>query len=994
MTDVITRLKLESGEYDSRIKRATQGLLQMEQECRRVNGTLSVLEKDQLQYVQSLGKMQTVSTTVRGKLNELTQAYTELSVQYKRLTDEEKKSDFGKALSKSLDQIKTRINDTKQQLAEVSDELGGKATGKFGQFGGIIDSLGSKLGITGNLTEMLTSKTALMTAGIGAAGAAVAKSTQMWAKYNAELAKQDQVTQITTELTGPDATKMTDQMRALSDTYGVEFRDAINAANTLMTQFGMSGDEATRLIKDGMRGMILGDGPKLLQMIQQYAPSFRDAGISASQLVAIIHNSEGGIFTDENMNAIVMGIKNIRLMTKATSDALGKLGIDGEDMTRKLNDGSITIFDAMKQVVGVIKDAGTSSQGVGEVMQYVFGRQGAAAGTNLAKAIDTLNLNLDETKRKTGEVGDAYADLQTANENLNTAIRDAFGYDGWEQMATGIKSKLVGALASVIDKLGDIRKLLSGMSVGQMQSDTKNGGGVAIDRMISMLGTGKTKKSQRTYQAQIDQYTKKIFRINDQIAEYERKAGEDMEGNSALIYQRKIRDLERQRDAVRANMNEYDRRAQALMSGTTTTTGGKTIKPITKDDDKDKTTSKPDTQEQKNQKEINRLVEEYKQLRQNGLAIDDKRVVKIQTEISRLQELNAQLKKFGEEALSVKVDVDADSLPGLEKQLKDLQEQQKMSKSTEDYIRLGKEIDAISDKIATFKGELPKNKVVDKTKTFSEEGISAFITQQEKIRKESAIGSDEYNTADTQIIDAKNIQTLVHESVQAGLDMNLELSGLYKQITDGYDVNGEWQPVVDQINAKLKEIGADPIKLNVDTGEIVKTGKDTTNAWKGVAGVIGNAATALSSLKDPELNAAGIVAQAIANIALGFASAAASPATAGGGVFGWIAAAVAGLSTMVATISTIHSSTGFAQGGIVPGNNLSGDNLDGPSFGINSGELILNKAQQGNLASQLEGSGLQNMRLSAEISGEQIRLVLNNNGKRTGRGEYLTTKFH
>ena len=33
-------------------------------------------------------------------------------------------------------------------------------------------------------------------------------------------------------------------------------------------------------------------------------------------------------------------------------------------------------------------------------MQAVFGRQGAMAGTNLAKAIETLNLNLEETKAK------------------------------------------------------------------------------------------------------------------------------------------------------------------------------------------------------------------------------------------------------------------------------------------------------------------------------------------------------------------------------------------------------------------------------------------------------------------------------------------------------------------------------------------------------------------------------------------------------------------
>ena len=48
MADVITRLKVESSEYDSKIKRASQGLLQMEQACRKVGGTLAVVEKDEL----------------------------------------------------------------------------------------------------------------------------------------------------------------------------------------------------------------------------------------------------------------------------------------------------------------------------------------------------------------------------------------------------------------------------------------------------------------------------------------------------------------------------------------------------------------------------------------------------------------------------------------------------------------------------------------------------------------------------------------------------------------------------------------------------------------------------------------------------------------------------------------------------------------------------------------------------------------------------------
>jgi hypothetical protein len=81
-----------------------------------------------------------------------------------------------------------------------------------------------------------------------------------------------------------------------------------------------------------------------------------------------------------------------------------------------------------------------------------------------------------------------------------------------------------------------------------------------------------------------------------------------------------------------------------------------------------------------------------------------------------------------------------------------------------------------------------------------------------------------------------------------------------------------------------------------------------------------------------------------------------------------------------------------AGGYMIPGNNMSGDNIFAGNAWVNSGELVLNKAQQGNLASQLSGGGLQNLHLTATVHAEQIRLALNNNGQRTGRGELVTWK--
>lgn len=112
-----------------------------------------------------------------------------------------------------------------------------------------------------------------------------------------------------------------------------------------------------------------------------------------------------------------------------------------------------------------------------------------------------------------------------------------------------------------------------------------------------------------------------------------------------------------------------------------------------------------------------------------------------------------------------------------------------------------------------------------------------------------------------------------------------------------------------------------------------------------------------------------------------------------------------GIATTVLAIEAIAGADAiipFANGGMIRaangtivGNSYSGDNLRGIGpgghiYGLNAGEIILNKAQQGNIASQLNG-GWDNLNLTATIRGEQIRLAVNNNGKRTGRGEMVQT---
>lgn len=460
MADVITRFKLETTQFDSKLRDSAKSLADL-------TGKLMIAGKDfdrfaskNVEAAKALGNIAPSATNAKDKVKELVTAYNDVAKAYNKLTVEQKNTDYGKALAGSLAELKGRVKDAKQELYGLGDSMD-KVKDAGVDFNSVLSSLGQRFGINSELMGALTSGTLATTAAVTAGAAAVVAATKMWADYNDELNRQTNVTTVTTGLKGDDADNLTIGVRALARTYDVDFREAINAANTLIQQFGVSGEQALSLLQDGMQGMIAGDGGKLLSMIQQYAPSFRDAGIEASQLVAIIQNSEGGIFTDQNMNAIVMGIRNIRLMTKQTSDALAQLGIDGEDMSRKLEDGSMTIFEALRQVSGAIDNVGSGSQAAGEVMQSVFGRQGTMAGTKLGEAIVTLNTNLEETKMQTGELGESFVRLNDANIRLEETMRELFGMTGWEDMSNTIKTELAGSLSDAMDYLINVRNALN-----------------------------------------------------------------------------------------------------------------------------------------------------------------------------------------------------------------------------------------------------------------------------------------------------------------------------------------------------------------------------------------------------------------------------------------------------------------------------------------------------------------------------------------------------
>jgi hypothetical protein len=193
-------------------------------------------------------------------------------------------------------------------------------------------------------------------------------------------------------------------------------------------------------------------------------------------------------------------------------------------------------------------------------------------------------------------------------------------------------------------------------------------------------------------------------------------------------------------------------------------------------------------------------------------------------------------------------------------------------------------------------------------------------------------------------------------------------------------------PSIDDIRDYLEK---NPIKIPVEAASdkikgIMKTASIT-------ADVVGSIGDAFNAIEDPAAKVAGTIAQAIASVALGYATATAQAGSMG--PWAWVAFAATGLAEMLTMISTIHSATGYASGGIVGGNSFSGDNVPAmvgnTVVGLNAGELILNKSQQNNIASQLTQAG-GGGRLVAKLRGRDILISLERELSETGKGQLAT----
>lgn len=304
------------------------------------------------------------------------------------------------------------------------------------------------------LLGLLSNPVFLAIAGIAAAGAAF----KWWYDYNAGLVEATRLTQQFTGKSGDDLKAFRNEVQAVADSFGADFRETLITTNALSQQFGISANEALQLVKDGFLSGADANG-ELLDTLKEYPAYFKEVGISADQLVAIVaQTNKMGIFSDKGVDAIKEANLRLREMTTATAAALDGIGISSEQVQKDLQTGTKTTFDVIQDVSAKLAELPDNAATVGAAIADIFGSPGEDAGLQYLRTLKDISTNMDEVKGKAGVLAQLQEEQLQSQIELQNALSGLFDATGgnFETLTTQAKVFVNQGLTAIIKGVIDV----------------------------------------------------------------------------------------------------------------------------------------------------------------------------------------------------------------------------------------------------------------------------------------------------------------------------------------------------------------------------------------------------------------------------------------------------------------------------------------------------------------------------------------------------------
>lgn len=340
--------------------------------------------------------------------------------------------------------------DTLSDLTGVNLNLGNSLNNlSKNSAGSVMEGLTVKANaLWSTLTGLLANPMVLTFLGIAGVGMAV----KWWYDYNKGLEEASRLTQQLTGLSGDEMKAFRNEVQGVADSFGVDFQEVLESANTLSQQFGISVQEALGYVKDGFVSGANATG-QFTDIVKEYPAYFKEAGLSASQFISITaQSSKIGIVSDKAVDTIKEANIRLREMSTATAEALDGIGISSAEMQKKLQDGSMTTFEAMQQVSAKLNEMADNSPATAAAISDIFGGPGEDAGLQYLRTLKDIETDLDVTKEKAGDLARVQEEQMNSQIELDNTLASLFDATGgsFEEMTATAKTWVNNGIVAMI----------------------------------------------------------------------------------------------------------------------------------------------------------------------------------------------------------------------------------------------------------------------------------------------------------------------------------------------------------------------------------------------------------------------------------------------------------------------------------------------------------------------------------------------------------------
>ena len=224
---------------------------------------------------------------------------------------------------------------------------------------------------------------------------------------------------------------LTTQALVLRDTFDMDVNESIRAVNSLMDQFGLTGDEAYSLIAQGAQNGLNQNGD-LLDVVNEYSVQFKNAGYGAEDMFNMLANGvDAGTWSVDKLGDAVKEF-NIRASDGTVSEAIkenakafGLSQKEAKNLATEVESGSVEAYKKLADTLrGVDDDTQRYQLGVSlfGTMWEDLGEDAVLAMLDTQGEISTTKNALDEINAvKYDDLGSA---LQGVKRNLETSVAE------------------------------------------------------------------------------------------------------------------------------------------------------------------------------------------------------------------------------------------------------------------------------------------------------------------------------------------------------------------------------------------------------------------------------------------------------------------------------------------------------------------------------------------------------------------------------------------